>query len=83
MAQNHIVSRPVSLCPVLKPQDRRPCNTKPCANEDLRPTIALSNHSYIQHNAGKKKVSLKIGGQAQVFYGTLVKIKCPVKKFNR
>ncbi|XP_054277879.1 protein madd-4-like [Macrosteles quadrilineatus] len=83
MAQNHVVSRPESQCPSVKPQDRRPCNTKQCPSEEQNPTIAVANITYIQHNASKKKVNLKIGGQAQVFYGTQVKIKCPVKKFNR
>ncbi|XP_075215247.1 ADAMTS-like no long nerve cord [Lycorma delicatula] len=82
MAQNHVVNRPVSLCPPSRPQNRRPCNTKPCAEEE-NPIIATSNHTYIQQNANKRKVNVKIGGQAQVFIGTQVKIKCPVKKFNR
>ncbi|XP_039277777.1 ADAMTS-like protein 1 isoform X2 [Nilaparvata lugens] len=83
MAQNHVVSRNAASCPANKPQDRRPCNTKPCASEEQYPVIAASNHTYVQQNPNKKKVSVKIGGQAQVFIGTQVKIKCPVKKFNR
>ncbi|RZF41389.1 hypothetical protein LSTR_LSTR000103 [Laodelphax striatellus] len=83
MAQNHVVSRNAASCPANKPQDRRPCNTKPCASEEQYPFIAMSNHTYVQQNPNKKKVSVKIGGQAQVFIGTQVKIKCPVKKFNR
>lgn len=82
MAQNHIVGRPKAMCPPGQPKSTRPCNTKPCAYEDLHP-IAISNNTYIQQNPAEKKVALKIGGQAQVFYGTQVKIKCPVKKFNR
>lgn len=83
MAQNHIVNRPESQCPTIKPQDRRPCNTKQCAHDDLNPAIAVANVTYTQTNPSKKKVNLKIGGQAQVFYGTQVKIKCPVRRFNR
>lgn len=83
MAQNHIVNRPESQCPTIKPQDRRPCNTKQCAHDDLNPAIAVANVTYVQTNPSKKKVNLKIGGQAQVFYGTQVKIKCPVRRFNR
>jgi hypothetical protein len=51
--------------------------------ESDRPHIATSNHSYVQQNPSKKKVTLKIGGQATVFWGTQLKIKCPVKRFNR
>lgn len=83
MAQNHIVNRPENQCPTMKPQDRRPCNTKQCAHDDLNPAIAVANVTYVQTNPSKKKVNLKIGGQAQVFYGTQVKIKCPVRRFNR
>lgn len=83
MAQNHIVNRPDNQCPTMKPQDRRPCNTKQCAHDDLNPAIAVANVTYVQTNPSKKKVNLKIGGQAQVFYGTQVKIKCPVRRFNR
>ena len=39
--------------------------------------------SSIQHDPKKKKNTLKIGGAATIFYGTQVKIKCPVKRFNR
>lgn len=82
MAQNHEVQRP-GQCTSAKPPGRRPCNTKQCPDEDLNPVIATANLTYVQSSVSKKKVNLKIGGQAQVFYGTQVKIKCPVKKFNR
>ncbi|XP_063229070.1 protein madd-4 [Bacillus rossius redtenbacheri] len=83
MAQNHVVPRPPSKCPAAKPADRKPCNTKACAPETERPHIAASNTTYVQQKAAKKKVTLKVGGQATVFWGTQVKIKCPVKRFNR
>ncbi|KAL1130045.1 hypothetical protein AAG570_012988, partial [Ranatra chinensis] len=83
MAQNHIVSRPVSQCPKTRPPDRRPCNTKPCPSEDPRPPIIAANQSYVQNNPAKRKLGLKIGGTARVYHGTQIKIKCPVKKFDR
>ncbi|BES91442.1 Thrombospondin type 1 domain [Nesidiocoris tenuis] len=83
MAQNHVVSRPESQCPKNKPPDQRPCNTKPCPSEEQRPPIISTNQSYVQSNPIRRKVSLKIGGSAQVFHGSLLKIKCPVKKFDR
>lgn len=82
VAQNHIVPRPVSLCPKNKPPEKRPCNTKPCPSDDQRPSISSHSELYVQPPA-KRKVSLKIGGNAQLYYGTQVKIKCPVKKFDR
>ncbi|KAK6643498.1 hypothetical protein RUM43_005008 [Polyplax serrata] len=83
MAQNHIMDRPTSMCPAMKPPDKKPCNTKSCVETD-RPVIASAiNQTYVQSSAARKKVSLKIGGTAQVFLGTQVKIKCPVKRFDR
>ncbi|KAK9497779.1 hypothetical protein O3M35_003703 [Rhynocoris fuscipes] len=83
MAQNHVVPRLPSQCPKNRPPDRRPCNTKPCPSHDQRPPIIAENQSYVQTNPVKRKVTLKIGGSAQVFHGSQVKIKCPVKKFDR
>ncbi|XP_074000161.1 ADAMTS-like no long nerve cord isoform X2 [Rhodnius prolixus] len=83
MAQNHVVPRPPNLCPKNRPPSRRPCNTKPCPSHDQRPPIIASNQTYVQTNPVKRRVALKIGGTAQVFHGSQVKIKCPVKKFDR
>lgn len=81
MAQEHKVERRDELCPSMKPQRTKPCNTKACAPEDQHPPIAVSNTTYIQHDPKKTKVTLKIGGAATVFFGTQIKIKCPVKRF--
>lgn len=81
MAQEHKVERRDELCPSMKPQHTKPCNPKPCAPEDQHPPIAVSNTTYIQHDPKKTKVTLKIGGAATVFYGTQIKIKCPVKRY--
>lgn len=83
MAQNHVVSRPESSCPSAKPSDKKPCNTKSCVIESDRPIIDTANISYVQQNPNEKKVDLKIGMQAVVFAGTQIKIKCPVRRFNR
>lgn len=60
MAQEHTVERRPELCPSIKPQTRKPCNTKPCAPEDQRPPISASNSTYIQHDPKKTKVLLYI-----------------------
>ena len=41
------------------------------------------NQIYEQTNPNQHTVRLKIGGQATVFKGTKLKIRCPVKKFDR
>ncbi|GLH06200.1 Papilin, partial [Gryllus bimaculatus] len=83
MAQNHVVTRPAAKCSSQKPPDKKPCNTKSCQLETDRPHIAISNTTYKQLSPNKKRVTLKIGGRAVIYAGTQVKIKCPVKKFNR
>ncbi|XP_017781634.1 PREDICTED: ADAMTS-like protein 1 isoform X2 [Nicrophorus vespilloides] len=83
MAQNHTVDRPHAMCPNPKPQDKKPCNTKSCVLDTDKPIIETSNSTFIQHDVKKTKISLKIGGAATVYHGTIIKIKCPVKRFNR
>uniref|UniRef100_A0A0A1X5L4 ADAMTS-like protein 1 n=1 Tax=Zeugodacus cucurbitae TaxID=28588 RepID=A0A0A1X5L4_ZEUCU len=83
MAQEHKIERPESMCPSAKPPDKKPCNVKPCPLEDPKPIIQVSNSSYIQHDPKKAKITLKVGGAGVVFFGTQVKIKCPVKRYNR
>ena len=38
---------------------------------------------YEQRSLNQNTVKLKVGGQATVFKGTKLKIRCPVKKFQR
>ncbi|XP_049312465.1 protein madd-4 isoform X4 [Bactrocera dorsalis] len=83
MAQEHKIERPESMCPSAKPPDKKPCNVKPCPVEDPKPVIQVSNTTHIQHDPKKAKITLKVGGAGVVFFGTQVKIKCPVKRYNR
>ncbi|GBP79725.1 Protein madd-4 [Eumeta japonica] len=83
MAQSHVVERPAALCNGPRPATTKTCNTRPCLLDTAAPEIGLANSSYIQHDPKKKKVTVKVGGSATIFYGTQVKIKCPVKGYNR
>ncbi|KAH8329025.1 hypothetical protein KR074_001877, partial [Drosophila pseudoananassae] len=83
MAQEHKIERPESMCPSAKPTDKKPCNVKPCPPEDPKPVIQINNSTHIQHDPKKTKITLKVGGAGIVFFGTQVKIKCPVKRYNR
>ncbi|XP_049815817.1 protein madd-4-like [Schistocerca nitens] len=83
MAQNNIIPRHTTKCTGPKPPEKKACNKKPCSVESIQPQIHLENKTYVQENANEKKVNLKIGGQAIVFAGSQVKIRCPVRKFNR
>ncbi|XP_032522102.2 protein madd-4 isoform X1 [Danaus plexippus] len=83
MAQSHVVERPSSQCSSPRPATTKSCNSRPCLLDTSSPEISLANSSYIQHDPKKKKVTVKVGGSATIFYGTQVKIKCPVKGYNR
>ncbi|XP_046460789.1 protein madd-4-like isoform X13 [Daphnia pulex] len=54
----------------------------PAAASDL-PKIQSTNQNFVQQGQSKKKVTLKIGGKATVFKGTQIKIRCPVKHFDK
>lgn len=85
MAQNHVVGRPASMCPAhAKPAERRPCNPKACSPDDVRPRIDANEESHVtEAKPSQKQVSVKIGGSAAIYLGTRLKIRCPVKRFNR
>ncbi|XP_030765001.1 protein madd-4-like, partial [Sitophilus oryzae] len=83
MAQNHTVDRPASMCPSPKPSEKKPCNAKSCIVESDKPHISVTNSTFIQHDVRKDKVTVKVGGAATLFTGTTVKIKCPVKRFDK
>uniref|UniRef100_A0AAR5PUC8 Ig-like domain-containing protein n=1 Tax=Dendroctonus ponderosae TaxID=77166 RepID=A0AAR5PUC8_DENPD len=83
MAQNHTVDRPATMCPSPKPLDKKPCNTKSCVIESDKPQISIANSTFIQHDPKKNRVTVKVGGAATLFTGTTVKVKCPVKRFDR
>lgn len=82
-AQNHDISHPDHVCEAPKPHTQQPCNTRPCdSNKKSNSEIVLGSDSqfYNQSDPQSVEVSLRIGGQAVVFAGTRVKIKCPVQK---
>ncbi|XP_048513461.1 protein madd-4 isoform X2 [Athalia rosae] len=85
MAQGHQQIRPEAACVTRKPAEQRPCNTRACYDLDssAQPIIFSENTSFSQSDPNKK-VDLRIGGTAMVFHGTaIVKIRCPVKKFDK
>ncbi|XP_050294708.1 protein madd-4 [Anthonomus grandis grandis] len=83
MAQNHTVDRPSTMCPSPKPLETKPCNTKSCVIESDKPQISVTNSTFIQHDPKKNKITVKVGGAATLLTGTTVKIKCPVKRFDK
>ena len=47
-----------------------------------QPKIQWTHQNFVQQSQ-KKKVTLKVGGKATVFKGTQVKIRCPVKHYDK
>ncbi|KAK2582675.1 hypothetical protein KPH14_004950 [Odynerus spinipes] len=85
MALGRTQSREENMCPPQKPSSEKSCNTRPCHEMDMnvQPIILSQNSSYNQSDLNEK-VDLKIGGVARVFQGTpFIKIRCPVKKFDK
>lgn len=85
MAQGRKQSREERECPSTKPASEKPCNTRACRESDssVPPIITSSNTTYNQTDINAK-VDLRIGGIAKVFQGTSsVKIRCPVRKFDK
>lgn len=87
MAQGRKQSREERECPAQKPANEKPCNTRACHDSDLSsnmpPTITSLNTTYNQTDINAK-VDLKIGGIAKIFQGTSsIKIRCPVRKFDK
>ncbi|XP_033220968.1 protein madd-4 [Belonocnema kinseyi] len=84
-AQGRKQERPENECPSHKPTSEKPCNTRACSDMDMseQPIILSQNITFSQDDPSDK-VDLKIGGTAVVFQGTpVVKIRCPVKKFDK
>lgn len=85
MAQGRKQSRPERDCPLHKPAIEKSCNTRACGELGLgeQPIIMSQNSTFVQEDQSKK-VDLAIGGTATVFQWTpVVKIRCPVKKFDK
>ncbi|KAL0100797.1 hypothetical protein PUN28_019286 [Cardiocondyla obscurior] len=87
MAQGRKQSREERECPAQKPASEKPCNTRACHESDLSsstlPIITSLNMTYNQTDINAK-VDLKIGGIAKIFQGTpSIKIRCPVRKFDK
>lgn len=88
MAQGRKQSREERECPAQKPASEKPCNTRACHDSDSQspnvpPIITSLNSTYNQTDINAK-VDLKIGGIAKIFQGTpSIKIRCPVRKFDK
>ncbi|XP_068204761.1 ADAMTS-like protein 1 [Palaemon carinicauda] len=86
MALGQLEERPSRECPFRRPRDRRKCNQRPCQGGVVgteKSIIRSQTHQDYVQSKFMKKLTLKIGGKATVFRGMRLKVKCPVRRFDR
>ncbi|XP_020298368.1 ADAMTS-like protein 1 isoform X2 [Pseudomyrmex gracilis] len=86
MAQGRKQSREERECTSQKPQSEKPCNTRACHDSgvSVSPIITSLNAQTYNQTDINAKVDLRVGGTAWIFQGTSsIKIRCPVKKFDK
>nr|XP_045583592.1 protein madd-4-like isoform X7 [Procambarus clarkii] len=86
LANGRIEERPSRECPHRQPRSLRKCNQRACQSEKQEPRNSIIkaqvHQNYIQSKF-MKRLTLKVGGKAAVFRGVKVKVKCPVRRFDR
>ena len=99
LALGEVANRPDRECPRPRPPKEKTCHLRACASYDYerndvatskRTTASSSQQPVIKANTGQnyvqgheKSVRLKVGGRAVIFEGSKVKVRCPVKRFDR
>ncbi|XP_045120814.1 protein madd-4-like isoform X4 [Portunus trituberculatus] len=85
-AQGQSEERPAEECPSVKPRIVRKCNQRACrmGRGNAKKAVIKSQdyQDFVQSNLSNK-LTLKVGGKAAVFRGVKLKVKCPVRNFNR
>ncbi|XP_069958100.1 protein madd-4-like isoform X7 [Cherax quadricarinatus] len=86
LANGRIEERPNRECPHRQPRSFRKCNQRGCQGERKEPKNSIIksqvHQNYVQSKF-MKRLTLKVGGTATVFRGVKVKVKCPVRRFDR
>ena len=59
------------------------CNNKQCHYVNNPKIKANTEQDYIQKDPYQKAVKLKVGGKATVYIETTVKVRCPVKQYDK
>ena len=83
LALGQLIDKPESLCQGLKPEIEEVCNTNVCPIVREPKIRANSDQEYIQKDPNQTVVKLKVGGKATVFEGATLKIRCPVKRYDK
>jgi ADAMTS-like protein 1/3 len=78
IAHGHIINRPDTDCGTDKPLDSRLCNPNACSSQEA---VMVSDVAQKYEQATTEEdVMLKVGGEATVYRGVEMKMRCPVNK---
>lgn len=78
IAHGHIINRPDTDCGTDKPLDSRLCNPNACSSQEA---VMVSDVAQKYEQATTEEdVMLKVGGEATVYRGVEMKLRCPVNK---
>ncbi|KAL4122159.1 hypothetical protein QTP88_014540 [Uroleucon formosanum] len=78
IAHGHIINRPDTDCGTDKPLNSRLCNPNPCSSQEA---VMVSDVAQKYEQATTEEdVMLKVGGEATVYRGVEMKMRCPVNR---
>ena len=83
LALGQLIDKQESLCHGDRPEIEEVCNTGVCPLVTEPRIKANRNQKYEQSDQYQQVVKLKIGGTATVYQGTILKIRCPVKRYDK
>ena len=83
LSLGQLIDKPEVLCEGSKPEMEETCNIKKCQYVNNPKIKANTEQAYTQKDPYQKAVKLKVGGKATVYIGTTVKVRCPVKHYDK
>ena len=78
-----MIDKPEAQCQGTKPEMEETCNNNQCQYVNNPKIKANTEQDYVQSDPYQKAVKLKVGGRATVYIGTTVKVRCPVKQYDK
>ena len=83
LSLGQLIDKPEDQCHSAKPEMEEVCKNKECKYVTNPKIKANTEQAYIQSDPYQKTVKLKVGGKATVYVGTTVKVRCPVKHYDK
>jgi len=83
LSLGQLIDKPEAQCQGTKPEMEEICNNNQCQYVNNPKIKANTEQQYVQSDPYQKAVKLKVGGRATVYIGTTVKVRCPVKQYDK